>query len=76
MPGEYQSPVLIHHYRNGDKKHLVEVEHAQTGRILASCMIGDDEGMERLADLLSAKKLPREAMAIRNLMREARKVRA
>jgi hypothetical protein len=62
------SPVRI--YRD---KNRVEVEHAETGDILAYCMIGDDANMERIADILSAKRLPAEAMALRKLMMDARK---
>jgi hypothetical protein len=68
LRAEYESPILIH--KTG---HLVEIEHAETGKILAKCMIGDDDNMERIADILSQKKLPREAMALRRMVQEARR---
>jgi hypothetical protein len=71
----YKSPIQIHRYTSGVRKHRVEVELKATGAVLASCYIGDDEAMETIADLLSAKGLAREAMALRKLMTDARKVR-
>ncbi len=63
-----ESPVIIR--RRGT---LVEVERAETGDVLAHCRIGDDASMEAIADILSAKGLPREAMAMRQLMMDARR---
>jgi hypothetical protein len=65
------SPVLIR--RRGT---LVEIESAETGAVLAHCQIGDDGNLERIADILSAKRLPREAMALRKLRDDARKPHA
>lgn len=61
------SPILIR--RRGT---LVEVEMAETGDVLAHCQIGDDAAVERIADILSAKRLPHEAQALRKLMMDAR----
>jgi len=68
MADEYESPILIH--RTGT---LIEIEHAANGDILATCQIGDDESMEHIADMLSSKRLRREAAMLRKLMMEARK---
>ena len=68
MADEYESPILIH--RTGT---LIEIEHALNGQILATCQIGDDDAVERIADILSQKRLPREAHALRQMMMEARK---
>lgn len=64
------SPIIITKRRN-----LVEIEHRKTGEILAHCQIGDDIAVERIADILSAKRLPREAASLRNLMMQERKRR-
>jgi hypothetical protein len=71
MATEYKSPIKIH--LAGTR---VEIEHAATGEILAHCQIGDDDAVETIADILSAKRLSREAMALRNLMQEQRHVGA
>jgi len=65
---KYESPILIH--LTGTR---LEVEHAATNEILAHCQIGDDDAVERIADILSEKRLPREAMALRKLMMDARR---
>ena len=72
---EYKSPIAIHFYRNGPKKNRIEIEHNESGEILAQCMVGDDIMTERIADILSAKRLPREAQAFRQLVRDARRGR-
>ena len=64
------SPIIIH-LRKGT---LIEIEHAQTGDVLAYCQIGDDNAVERIADILSAKRLPREAAALRKLRDDARHI--
>ncbi len=62
-----ESPVII-----SLRGTLVEIEHADSGAMLAHCLIGDDDAIERIADILSAKGLQREAMALRRLRDEAR----
>jgi hypothetical protein len=39
------------------KDNLVPVIHNQTKEVLAWCFIGDDENVEKIADILSAKYL-------------------
>jgi hypothetical protein len=62
------SPVQI--IRQGSK---ITVEMGSTGDVLAVCMIGDDDAVERIADILSSKRLPEDAMALRKLAQDARK---
>ncbi len=62
------SPIVIQRRRN-----LIEIERRDTGEILAYCQIGDDAAVERIADILSAKRLPREAAALRQLRDDARR---
>lgn len=62
------SPVQI--IRQGTK---VTIEMASTGAVLAVCAIGDDETFEKIADLLSSKKLPADAMRLRKMAQDARK---
>lgn len=51
----------------------VEVRRRDTDELLATCFIGDDEGVETIADLLSAKRLPEDAMRLRQLAMDCRK---
>ena len=69
------SPITIRLRTEKDKRTatLVEIESNESGQLLAHCQIGDDANMERIADILSAKRLPREAEAIRRIMMEARR---
>lgn len=46
------------------------------GDVLAWCFIGDDENVERIADLLSTKRLPEAAMKMRKIAQDARRVRS
>jgi len=69
MSDEYESPILLH-LVDGVK---VEVEDKITNEILAHCRIGDDDDVERIADILSMKRLHREAAALRKMMMDARK---
>lgn len=46
------------------------------GDVLAWCFIGDDENVERIADLLSTKRLPDAAMKMRKIAQDARRVRS
>lgn len=62
------SPVQI--IRQGTK---VTIELASTGSVLAVCAIGDDETLEKIADLLSSKRLPADAMRLRKMAQDARK---
>lgn len=52
---------------------LVEVEDRNSGDVLAYCQIGDDENLERIADILSAKRLPSEAMFLRQMAQDVRR---
>lgn len=64
------SPVLI--VRSGN---ILEVEHRETGEVLARCFIGDDLAVEDIADSLSAKRLPRDAEKVRQMVQDARRAR-
>ena len=55
--------------------HRVEIRHSDTDDLLAHCMIGDDEQVETIADLLSAKGLPDKAMELREMAQGARRGR-
>lgn len=56
----------------GRTRTLVEIEDNRTGQVLAKCNVGDDLAIETIADILSAKRLPMEAMALRKLAMDAR----
>lgn len=58
---------------DGDPCHFLEVEHVESGEIVARCMLGDDEGVEKLADFLSAKHYQEAAERVRQIVREARR---
>lgn len=51
----------------------MEIEHRQSGDVLAEFWIGDDVAVETVADILSAKRLPREAMQLRQMAMDARR---
>lgn len=78
---EYESPVVMERVRkgiDGDTERgslyeMVEVRLASTDEVLATCMMGDDAGLERIADLLSAKRLWREANRFRQMVSDSRK---
>lgn len=61
------SPVVIQ--RRGNR---LEVEHRESGELLAACWIGDDLAVEDIADSLSAKRLPEDAMKVRQMLVDAR----
>lgn len=65
---EKRSPVLIQ--RRGNR---IEVEHRESGELLAHCFIGDDLAVEDIADSLSAKRLGREAEQLRKMVGDARR---
>ncbi len=50
----------------------VEIRHSETDDLLAHCMIGDDEAVEQIADILSSKRLPDKAMELRRMAQDAR----
>lgn len=82
VPDDYASPVIMERVRrevegdtSGDLYDMVEIRHAQTGQMLATCMMSDDNGLERIADLLSARRLWREAGRFRAMVVRTRKVR-
>lgn len=62
------SPIKIE--RRGQK---LEVVHRDSGGVLAWCYIGDEVNTERIADILSAKGLRREAMEFRQLVADDRR---
>ena len=68
MKTETPDPVDV--YRDGQK---IKVELGSTGELLAWCYIGDDTSVEAIADLLSAKRLPRAAAKVRQMAMDARK---
>lgn len=84
MPEDYVSPiimerVLVSRPVSGEK-HLedvdtIEILDARTGALLAWCQTGDDDMVQKIADILSAKRLPREAMRLRQIVMDLRKVR-
>lgn len=51
----------------------VEVRRKDNDELLATCFIGDDESVETIADLLSSKRLPEDAMRLRQLAMDCRK---
>jgi hypothetical protein len=57
---------------DGDPCHMLEVEHVESGEIVMRCMLGDDEGVERIADFLSAKHYQEAAEKVRKLVKESR----
>jgi hypothetical protein len=61
------SPVIIQ--RRGNR---IEVEHRETGELLAHCFIGDEIAVETIADILSAKRLGQDAMKLRQMVMDAR----
>jgi hypothetical protein len=62
-----KSPIQIVRDRN-----KVKIEMEESGELLAWCYIGDDENLERIADILSAKRLPEDAMRLRKMGVDAR----
>jgi hypothetical protein len=70
MDATKKSPVVI-----SLRKNRITVERRDTGDVLAHCMIGDDENVERIADILSAKRLPEDAMKLRQMAKDARRAR-
>jgi len=58
---------------DGDPCHMLEVEHVESGEIVMRCMLGDDEGVEKIADFLSAKHYQEAAERVRQIVREARR---
>jgi hypothetical protein len=77
---EYVSPVTLEHVMRQvdgapDKSlyNMLEVRNAQTEELLATCMMGDELGVEKIADLLSSKRLFREANRLRVMMQELRR---
>ena len=78
---EYQSPIamqVVERSIPGDpeadsKYQMLEVRHAATDELLATCMWGDDTGVERIADGLSAKRLWREANRLRAMHQNSRR---
>ena len=54
------------------KAHLVEVLDKHSGAVLAWCYLGDEENLERIADILSAKGQGAAAMELRDMARADR----
>lgn len=67
MEKQRTSPVLIQ--RSGNR---IEIEHRETGEVLAHCLIGDELAVEAIADALSAKRLGRDAEKLRQMVEAAR----
>lgn len=63
-----KSPVQIR--RKGD---LIEIVDRRNRALLAWCFIGDDDNLERIADILSQKGQPHAAMELRELARSDRR---
>jgi hypothetical protein len=77
---DYISPVVMERVMRPiagdpeqDEYDMIEITHAQTKQLLATCMIGDDASVERIADLLSAKRLWREANRLRGMVQDSRR---
>lgn len=68
-----QSPIYIRTRRVKGAGDRIEIESRATGDVLAYCFIGDDESLERIADILSSKRLPNEAMRLRQMAMDARR---
>jgi hypothetical protein len=68
MDQQRTSPIVFQ--RTGNR---IEIEHRQSGELLAEFWIGDDLAVEAVADILSAKRLPREAMQLRQMAIDARR---
>lgn len=80
---DYQSPVIMEKVLKelpGDEKgslyEMAEVRDALDDRLLATCMMSDDIGLEGIADALSAKRLPREANRFRQMVMDSRRNRS
>ena len=67
MEKQRTSPVVIQ--RMGNR---IEIEHRETGEVLAHCFIGDELAVEAIADALSAKRLGRDAEKLRKMVQDAR----
>jgi hypothetical protein len=77
---DYQSPVIMEKVLKelpGDEKgslyEMAEVRDALDDKLLATCMMSDDIGLEGIADALSAKRLPREANRFRQMVMDSRR---
>ncbi len=78
---QYESPVIMERVLrkvDGDpdpdsEYDMIEITHAKTSELLATCMIGDDYSTEKIADMLSEKRLWREANRFRAMMQQSRK---
>jgi hypothetical protein len=85
MPEDYVSPVVMEVVRravDGDPEKgslytMVEVrmrsDDEKPGKLLATCMMSDDSGLERIADGLAAKRLWREANRFRQMVQQMRR---
>lgn len=80
---DYHSPVIMERVmverpipgeRGTESVDNIEIRDARTNALLAWCHTGDDDSVERIADILSAKRLPREAMRLRAMVQNVRKV--
>jgi hypothetical protein len=76
----YVSPVIMERVKrpiDGDPEKcdydMLEITRADDGQLLATCMMSDDMGVERIADRLSAMKLWREANRLRAMVMESRR---
>ena len=67
------SPIRISTRHVKGKGQRVEIEFRATGDIVAHCWLGDDDNIERIADILSAKRLPEDAARLRQMAMDARR---
>jgi len=63
LPKDYP----VYFKRSGN---FLEVFHSQTRQRLAYCYVGDDLMVEKIADILSAKRLGLAAMELRELPKQ------
>jgi hypothetical protein len=76
-----ESPIIMQRVRKhieGDPDprsmyHMVEIRLATDESLLATCMMSDDLGLEKIADMLSAKRLPDEANRFRKMVIDSRR---
>ena len=52
---------------------MIEIRDSRTKALLAWCQTGDDRAVGRIADILSAKRLPREAERLRQMVMNCRR---
>lgn len=53
---------------------MVDVIDKRSGEVLAWCFLGDEDNLEKIADILSEKKQPQAAQELRELARGDRRL--